>query len=65
MLFPYSKKPFDYEFVSDYLFVKTSNKSVATKSYYHTIVMAFVNKYNKEVHSYNSGTLIDRRGRWR
>lgn len=58
MLFPYSKKPFDYEFVSDYLFVKTSNKSVATKSYYHTIVMAFVNKYNKEVHSYNDKIVI-------
>ena len=51
MLFPYSKKPFDYEFVSDYLFIQTSNKSTVTKSYYHKILIAFVNKYNQEVHS--------------
>lgn len=52
--FPYMDKPFDMEFVSDFIWIYTGGKKQTTKAFYSKIIQSFVIEYNINIHKNNS-----------
>ena len=48
--YPYSKEIFSSDFISDYFWISTCNKSPATKMMYRYSILNFANKFNQEIH---------------
>ena len=52
--FPYEKKAFDAEFVSDFIWIHTGGKKQTTKAFYSKIIQSFTIAYNLSIHKNNS-----------